>query len=530
MVSCTARMYDAEPHLLHAVVARWAAERPEQPALIGHDRGRVVSWRELEEVSAALAVELLRMGFTRGDFVAASLPFLPELVILEYACFRIGVVFAPLDLRLQPAEVLRCLETIRPRGYFFPARLAELGAAVSRHCGYVQYVAPFPPDEFTPHASASIAAEVAEDDGALVIFTTGSTGTPKPALLSHRNITCQNMCLGAAFGFNNGTRLLVNLPPSHVGGQTEALMTTLFCGGTAVLLEVFDAARSLEAIERHRVNLLGQIPAMFQLEWRLANYGSYHLGSLEGAIYGGQQAPEVFLEKMAGMAPRIGTGLGLTETAGFCTYTHPGATAAEIACGIGVDMPVYPMTIREPMREDGRAGAELPPGEPGHICFRGPQTFLGYVNDPQATARAISRDGWLYTGDVGYRDTHGLRLCGRERWMMKPRGYRVFPAEVENHLCALPEVAAAGAVGVEHAVFGEGIVAFVEKKPGASLDAAALRRHARGMAAYLRPLHYVLLEPGQMPLNRLAKVDYLRLAEWARADVQQLRERRHWDR
>ena len=109
-------------HRLHRVVAKWAAERPDEPALINHDRDQPLSWREFDEQSTALALELVRMGFRKGDFLAASLPFLTGHVLLEYACFKIGVIHAPLDLRLPPAEVLRCLKLIRPRGYAFLGR------------------------------------------------------------------------------------------------------------------------------------------------------------------------------------------------------------------------------------------------------------------------------------------------------------------------------------------------------------------------------------------------------------------------
>jgi acyl-CoA synthetase (AMP-forming)/AMP-acid ligase II len=450
--------------------------------------------------------------------------------------------------------VIRSIQLVGARGFAFPGEVRgtdfrPLAAAVAARCPSVHQLIQFsPPEEVVEGAESFYAladgreppglddewrrasAAVAEDDGALAIFTTGSTGAPKPALLSHRNIVCQNECLGAAFGFDTGTRLLVNLPPSHVGGQTEALMTTLYCGGTAVLLETFDAARSLEAVARHGVNLMGQIPAMYHFEWRLADYASYNLSSLRLAIYGGQQVSPQFLEKLSAMAPRIGSGLGLTETAGFCTYTRAGAGVEELLAGIGHPMPDYPMTIREPMRKDGTAGDELPAGETGHVCFRGPQTFLGYVNDPEATARAVSRDGWLYTGDMGSCGEAGLRFAGRAKWVIKPAGYQVFPAEVENHLAALEGVAQAGVVGAPHAMISEGIVAFVEKKPGAALDAAELKRHARGLASYMRPLHYVLLEPGTMPLNRVAKIDYLRLSEMAGTEVAELRARRRWDR
>ena len=173
-------------------------------------------------------------------------------------------------------------------------------------------------------------------------------------------------------------------------------MSTLFGGGTAVLLEIFDAGRSLRAITQHHVEILGQIPAMFNLEWMLKDYDRHDLTSLRFAAYGGNAVSRPFVDQLAAMAPVIGTGLGLTETAGFCTYIQANRDEKEtILAGLGQDMPVYPCSIRQPMRSDGHAGDELPSGEMGHVCFRGPQTFLGYVNDPSATAQAISRDGFL---------------------------------------------------------------------------------------------------------------------------------------
>jgi acyl-CoA synthetase (AMP-forming)/AMP-acid ligase II len=371
---------------------------------------------------------------------------------------------------------------------------------------------------------------VDEDDGAMVIFTTGSTGYPKPALLSHKNITVQNMCLGVWFGRGEDTRLLVNLPPSHVGGQTEQLMTTFFLGGTAIILHVYDPAKSLAAVQKHRVNVLGQIPALFNLEWRLPDYDAYDLSTLDFALYGGQQVSRQFLDRLSQMAPRFGTGLGLTECGGFCTYSTLDGTVDDILASVGYDMPVYPLTIRAEMREDGRAGDELPAGEVGNVCFRGPQTFLGYVNDPVATAKAVSTDGYLYTGDMGFVDEKGLRFAGRAKWIIKPKGYQVYPGQVEDHLCELRDkVATAGVVGAEHAVFSEGIVAFVEKRQGAELTEAELARHAEGMASYMRPLRYVILEPGGLPLNRVAKTDYVRLSEMAKEEVARLREAGGWD-
>jgi acyl-CoA synthetase (AMP-forming)/AMP-acid ligase II len=324
--------------------------------------------------------------------------------------------------------------------------------------------------------------------------------------------------------------VLCNLPASHVGGQAEILITSIFTGAIAVTLEIFDAVKSLEAVERHGVTLIGQIPAMFNLEWRTADYAKRNLASLEAAVYGGQAVPRPFLDRMLQMAPRIATGLGLTEASGFCTYTELTQDADAVARGIGWAMPAYPLSVREPMDASGAGGAELAPGQVGHICFRGPQNFLGYVNDAESTAATLSRDGWLYTGDLGFADDDGLHFSGRAKWVLKPAGYQVFPGDVENHFSALANrVANVGVVGHEHRMWSEGIVAFVERQPGAELTEAELRKHARGLASYMRPLHYVILEPGAMPMNRTAKVDVTRLQQLAREEVGKLRERGRWD-
>jgi acyl-CoA synthetase (AMP-forming)/AMP-acid ligase II len=325
--------------------------------------------------------------------------------------------------------------------------------------------------------------------------------------------------------------MLVNLPPSHVGGQTEQFMTTLFFGGSSIILHIYDPVKTLQAIQDYRVSVLGQIPAMFNLEWQVPNYDEYDLSTLEVAICAGQQVPRKLVERVATMAPRFPTGLGLTETAGFCTYTPVDVTVDDIVQSLGYDMPVYAMTIRQPMKEDGAAGDELPDGQVGEVCFKGPQTFLGYVNAPEATAKTISKDGFLYTGDLGYKDEQGLHFSGRAKWVIKPKGYQVFPAQIEDHICELRDkVTTCAVVGVEHDVFVEAIVAFVETKPDVALTVEELEEHAQDIASYMRPLHYVLLEPGQMPLNRVNKTDYVSLNELAMQAVAELRDQGGWDR
>ena len=568
---CTLENFErdfADRHVLHEIVSKWASEKPHDLAIINAETGVEVTWSRFDQVTTALALKLLELGFEKGDSFATSLPLLTEHIFLEYACFKIGVRFVPLDLRLKPPEVIRSLGLVQAKGFAFLGRtevadFRELARAVQAQCPFIERFVQFSPADQELVEGALSAAQLATDaqrlaaealaagpshplllkleearrslderDGCLVIFTTGSTGYPKPALLSHRAITCQNMCLGYAFGMDRDTRMLVNLPPSHVGCQTEQLMTPLFFGQTVIILHIFHPAKCLQAIQDHQVNSFGQIPALFNMQWQLPDYQDYDLSSLKFALYGGQQVARQFLEKLSTMAPGFGTGLGLTETAGFGTYTPLDGTVDDILAGVGFDMPVYPMSIRQPMKPDGRAGDELPDGQTGQICFSGPQTFLGYVNDPQASARAISSDGFLYTGDVGFKDEQGLHLSGREKWILKPKGYQVFPAQVEEQLAELKEeVAQVGVVGVEHAVFSEGIVAFVEKRPGVDLQVEKLRAHAKAtMASYMRPAHYVLIDAGQFPLNRVAKTDYVTLSQRAKQEVQALRAAGGWDR
>jgi acyl-CoA synthetase (AMP-forming)/AMP-acid ligase II len=551
-------------HRLHDVLRKWSRERPARPALIAAENGRPVTWAEFERATAALAAELLRLGYRKGDFLVTLLPMTIEHVLLEYACFRVGVIVAPLDLRLTAPEVVRAVRILEPRGFVamssappfdLPAvwRALREQAPPIEHCyavgaeGVIEGALPVgsllaaAQRAFDPAfalsaadcaALAAVDAAITPGDGALVIFTTGSTGSPKPALLSHQNITVENMCLcGAFFGGDSGRNALVNLPPSHVGAQTEILMSALFGGGTVVLLAAYDAARSLRAVQDHGVEILGQIPAMFNLEWMLRDYASYNLAGLTFAAYGGNAVTRPFVEKLATMAPLVGTGLGLTEAAGFCTYVQANAEDHElILAGLGQDVAIYPCTIREPMRADGAAGAEKAVGQIGHVCFRGPQTFLGYVRDEEATRRAISTDGFLYTGDLGFRDASGLHLTGREKWIIKSAGYQIFPGDVEAHVALLSDrVANCVVVGVEHRIVTEAPVALVEKRPGAEIDATELDRHARSLASYMRPRHWIVLEPGKLPLNRVAKPDYFRAQQMAREAITALRAAGGWD-
>ena len=569
LASCTLDRYEnefADRQLVHGAIEKWARETPDAIALAVVDTEAEFTYQQFDQLATSYALQLLDLGYRPGDFLATHLPLLAEHIFLEYACFKIGVIHAPLDLRLKGPEVIRSLQLIEARGFVGlggeqQAAFGDIAREVQQKCSFVKDLFQIAPagetvegaltfeeflldaqslaaaDHSDPRASAlqdeyaRVRQKVSPDDGAQVIYTTGSTGLPKPALLSHRNITSQNLCLATGFNLFATPRMLVNLPPSHVGCQAEELMTTLFIGGTAVVLHVFDAEKSLQAIQKYQINSFGQIPAMFHLQWQLPSYDDYDLSSVQVVLFGGQQVTTPFVERLLTMAPQAATGLGLTEMAGFVTYTGATTDVQDLVESVGWAAPITPLTIRRPMRDDGSAGEELPDGETGEICFTGPQVFVDYVNNREAYQKTVSTDGVCYTGDLGYKSRRGLIFCGRSKLVIKPKGYQVHPAQIEQHFAMLKsDVAICGAVGAPHETFIEAVVLFIEGKPDAKLSDQSLEAHARGIAAYMRPTHYVIMRPGEFPLNRVNKTDYVKLSELALEEVDRLRAAGGWDR
>jgi fatty-acyl-CoA synthase len=554
--------------LLNSYVEHWAQATPDKPAMLQHEDGKEVSYKQFLSLTDYFALRLLDMGVGPGDRVATMLVLVPEHMMLMYACFKIGAILAPLDVRLQEDEVVRDLGKIEPKAFFFlgntPVRdFRDVGRAVRDRCPYVEHLVQFTPDpepgdildgavsitdmmdkkrlvflklkDLLAGRLKKAYAAVGPQTPAVVIYTTGTTGEPKPALLSHENIIVQNEILARGTGIGSDTRLLVNLPPSHVGCVTEGFMTTIFVGGTAVLLRIFDVGLTLEAIEQRQVGVLGMIPTQYRMLWAHPDYEKHDLSSLEFVVYGGSSVDTVFLERMAQMAPRFGTGIGMTESAGFVSFTPPGISVEEMAGQVGQTFSdLAPITIRAPKNEDGTAGEELPDGEIGEICYDGPIVFVGYYNQPEATAQMLSKEGILYTGDLGYFKDMGtyraLYLTGREKFVIKQKGFNVFPGEVEAHIAQLEGVDAVEVVGIEHEIFDEGIVAFVREKPGADLTAEQVMAHCEGIASYKRPQYVVVwASDREFPLTRVAKVDKLALQAIAGPMIAQLRQEGGWD-
>lgn len=547
-----------EPNCADAI-RRYAVEKPDAVAFIMHVTGRKISWRQFDDAVNAYAARLLSHGLNKGDIIATILTLTEAHIYLIYACYRIGLTIAPLDIRLKEAEIQYAMDKLTPKAVFFlgktpPADFRPLVAAIMKKTPSAKLWVQLQPGDdtilegaislhaFTGEMDAARSSEKSEAvqqarqqvdkrDPCLIIFTTGSTGSPKPALLCHENILTQNVTFGVFTKIDADTIFLNNLPPSHVACTTEVLATTIFMGGTMVVMD-FDPKGCFEAIQEHRITHILGIPAMFTMLWRYPDYDRYDRSSLQVGIFGGQQVPRSWVEQVQAMVPHICTGLGITEAAGATTGNIIPCTVDEVMDGIGLCMPHFPLTVREPMNSDGTAGAEKAPGEVGDICFQGPQVFLGYLGDPQKSAETVSKEGILYTGDLGSYDAKGLHLAGRRKFLIKPKGYQVFPSDVENHIdqSLRGKVGAVAVVGVPHEIFTEGVMAFVEVPDGRTVTAEEVNEACKSISSYSRPSHVQILKTGQLPLTRTAKIDYMQLKEQAGSLVNQLRAEGKWDR
>ena len=556
--------------LLNSYVEYWARQKPDRPAMIQHEDGKIITYEKFLKLIDFFALRLLDMGIKKGDRVATMLVLFPEHVILMYACFKIGAIIAPIDVRLKNEEVVRDLNKINPRAFFFLGRtpvrdFRDVGRIVKEKCSSVKYLIQMTTDpkpgeiidgamsitemmdkkrliilklkDIFARQLASAYRKIEPRTPALIIYTTGTTGDPKPALLCHENIIVQNEILARGINVDarGEFRILINLPPSHVGCVTEAFMTTMFLGGTAVLLRIFDVKLTMEAIEKHNVTVLGQIPTQFRMLWAHPDYDKHDLSSLQSAIYAGSQVDVEFLKKLSEMAPAFGTGIGMTENAGFATFTPPGIPVEEMAGQVGRAFPdLADVTIRKPMNPDGTAGDKLPDGDVGEICYHPPIVFLGYYNMPEETVKTISQEGILYTGDLGYFKNIGtyraLYLSGRRKFVIKQKGYNVFPAEVEDHIAGLDGVDIVEIIGMPHKLTDEGIFAFVRPTKGTALTPEMIMEHCQNIASYKRPQHVEIWPADKdFPLTRSTKVDKLELQKIAESIVEELRRGGKWD-
>ena len=446
------------PHTL----GRWLRDRARTtPGRVAIDYGgRQVTYIELDEASDRLVGELVERGLVRGDRVATLTGNSPEHVAVFFACAKAGFVLAPLSWRLTGPELAYQLADAEPAIFLVEDEYAELASTTGHDATRLEW----PRLGDRPRAVA--AAEVADEDALLLVYTSGTTGRPKGALLTHANCFWTNLGFDLATGVSGEDVVLQVLPQFHCGGWNVQPLLAWWKGAKVVLERSFETERCLRLIEEKRVTTMMGVPAIYLFLAQAPGFGEADLSSLRTAVVGGAPMPEALLDTWAKRGIDIVQGYGLTEA------------APNVLC----------LPPEDARRKAGYAGRPYPFVEcelsaESELLVRGPNVFAGYWQNTEATEAAF-RDGWLLTGDLAERDEEGCyRIRGRLKDMYISGGENVYPAEVEAVLHEHAAVADAAVVGVADERWGEVGVAAVALKEGASATEEELLEHCRARLA-----------------------------------------------
>jgi acyl-CoA synthetase (AMP-forming)/AMP-acid ligase II len=496
---------DTIPHLAEAAALKW----PEAPALI--ENSQTWTFAELWTDARAAISGCLAAGIGEGDRVAIWAPNCREWVLAAIGVMGAGAAVVPLNTRLKGREAGDILRRTGTRLLFtvgeflgteYPALLANeelprLERIVQFERDWAQFVSQGDPGAAVDAALARLTADHLSD----IMFTSGTTGSPKGVMMSYARVLPQVAVWIGNTGLAAGERYLIVNPFFHSFGMKVGWVACLMTGATMVPMPQFDVAAAAECIERERINFLPSAPTVFQMLIARKREHPFDSSSLRGGTTGASTVPPVLIEQIRdelGMRDII-TAYGMTECVNI-TCCRPGDPAETIAQTCGAAIPGNEVIIAD------ADGCELPRGETGEIRVRGQGVMLGYLDDPEATAAAIDADGWLHTGDIGTMDANGyVRITDRLKDMYISGGFNVYPAEVEKLLADHPAIAMTAVIGVPDERMGEVGRAFVVLHPGAAEDEAALIAWSRAnMANYKVPHGFVIVT--DLPRNASGKV------------------------
>jgi fatty-acyl-CoA synthase len=479
--------------------------------------GRAVSYEELAERTDRLANALGSRGVAKGDRVAYLGENDPSFVETFFACGLLGAVFVPLNTRLAAPELQFQLQDSGARllvnaGALEPlAAASAAGTAVTHRVDVVPdggtegSVAELPSGveryEAVLHAAAATPRDeaVTLDDAAMILYTSGTTGRPKGALLTHGNITWNCFNTVVDMDLNRNDVALMNSPLFHVASLDMGLLPMLLKGATVVLETRFDAGRVLGLISQHRVTTLNGVPTTFQMLCDHPDWPTADLGSLDKLTCGGSAIPRRVLDAYEDRGIGFTSCYGMTETAPGATML-PVARSMEKAGSAGLPHFFTDVRIADPL--GGLAGV----GEVGEIQISGPNVIREYWNRPDATAESYADSSWFRSGDLGFQDGEGfLFVSDRIKDMIISGGENIYPAEVEAAISELDAVASVAVIGVPDEKWGEVPRAVVTLREGAQLSEEQLRAHLDGrLARYKIPKSVVFVD--EMPRTASGKI------------------------
>lgn len=496
----------------------YADLNPEAIAL--WDDERQMDWQALRHQVQLLAQEWLHCGIEPGDRVgflgAPSIDFW----LTFLAAQSVGAVWVGINPQYTYREIAHVLTDAAPRVVFRSsdmdaAAVEPLRAAWTDVGGAKLYRISDAPDQLL--ANQLGADELVDRKVAMIVYTSGTTGRPKGALLTGSGLVENGWWIARRLG-GVPQRTLVNLPVNHIGCVGDVCVSAFLTGGTLVFQAKFDPVDAVRMIREREISWVAQVPAQFQLLLDRGGVTAEDLASIRCLMWGGAPMPRGLIEQYAVLVPDLCCSYGLTECSGTITISPPGTTIERLADSVG--QPVSEDRLRI---VDGN-GQPLVDGECGEIQLAGPHLFAGYLHAAEATAEAFTQDGWLKTGDLGCLLEDGsVALRGRTREMFKSGGYNVYPREVEEVIEALSDVELCAVVPTEDELWSEVGVAFVQSQSG-RLSADALKEHcSMSLAKYKVPKFFVLL--ADLPLLPIGKVDTRQLIESWEQERERERER-----
>ena len=462
---------------LHTL-GRWTRDRaiatPDRIAV--DDRGVVVSYRELDERASRLAEKLRARGYGVGDRIATLTGNSADQVVVFFACAKAGLVLVPLSWRLSPRELVLQVEQADPALLLVEDEFRSLADATIRRLirpvvvrglggGGIESEVPY------PHRFGSDAAlhrDVEDDDAMLIIFTSGTQGRPRGAVLTHANCFWTNLALSRTAEITSSDIVLAVMPQYHVGGWNVQPLLAWWVGATVVLERTFEPGRVLQLIQERQITTTMGVPANYLFLSEHPAFASTDLSSLRHAIVGGAPMPEPLLRTWHARGVALTQGYGLTEASPnvLCLPDEDARTKVGLT---GKPYPHVEVAIADPVTGEILDGAAS-----GELLVRGPSVFPGYFRDPEQTAVTL-RGGWLHTGDLVDRDSDGyFRVVDRISDMYISGGESISPSEVENVLSSHAAVAEVAVVGIPDARWGEVGVAFVVARAGIATDEADL--------------------------------------------------------
>jgi len=465
-----------------------------------------MTYAELGKEVLRFSAFLADRGIPGGSRVAILLPNLPEFVIAYFGAIAAGCVAVPVNTRLTPPEVGYILSdcgasavVTTPEPLEAVAGLPEVSGISCRVVVGDASRGAIPFREALDREPDPAPRPCDPEDVATLLYTSGTTGFPKGAMISHRNTLFNVRSCRATLGYREEDVGLITLPLFHVTGLNSQLVALLAFGGTVVLQREYDTREMLSLISRCRITALFLVPAIYKLITLRKDRGEFDLSCVRIAAYGGAPMDPETIRAIRRIFPAaLHNCYGLTECSSLATVL-PAELALDRADSVGLAVPGTKAEVRGP------TGEPLPPGEAGELHLQGPHIVGGYFGSPEKTRDAI-RDGWLRTGDIARIDAGGLvTILDRAKDMINRGGEKVYGLEVENVIYAFPGVAEAAVIGIPHPIFGEVPAASVVPMPGVSLDPAAVLEYCRTRLADFKVPVEIRIE-SSLPRNPGGKV------------------------